>query len=288
MDEALQSRVDMKFARLLRDTACFRLNPVPRLDVPFFAKLRADPVRLCFHPLETVVQTQIIQDHLRCGEDLHELQLLNRALAQDIEAADRFNLIIPEFDAEGVFLGQVKNVQNVAADCKLSRPFYLVVFFIPHGDQPLRRSRQIHHFPPADPQYAPLEDPHRDLRCQKSRKSGHDRHRLSFDNPAETLQAFLIDLVAAQIRLIEDQVSGGKHSHIPVIKRTVLCNLPRPQVAVGKHQPQPRVLRDRFLPAQRIQKMRLLRVHAAVRQDTPAALRPFCTLQSLFQYLISI
>ena len=288
MDETLQPRVDMKFPRLLRDTRDLRLDPVPCPGVPFFTKLRADTVRLCLHPLEAVVQTQIIQDHLRCREDLHELQLLNRALAQDIEAADGFNLVVPEFHADRIILCEVKNIENVASDCKLPRPLDLVVFFIAHGDQPLRRSRQIHHFPPADPQYAPLQDPHRDLRCQKRREGGHHRHRLSFDDPAEALQTFLIDLIAAQIRLIEDQVSGGKHGHIPVIKRAVLCDLPRPQVAVGKHQPQPSVFRDRLLPAQRVQQMRLLRVHTAVRQDTPALVRLFCALQSLFQYLISI
>ena len=139
VDKALQTGVDMKLSCLLRNAGDLCPDPTGRLKISLFTELSRHPVRLLFHPLKTVVQPHFIQDHFRCRKNAHKLQLLQRSLAQNIEASDRLYFVVPELDPEGIFLSEIENIEDVAADRKLSGTLNLVVFFISHRDQPVHR-----------------------------------------------------------------------------------------------------------------------------------------------------
>ena len=196
------------------------------------------------------MQTPAVQDRLCRRKDLDELQLLNGPLAEHIKASYRLDLIAPEFDTDRIFLGEIKNIENISSHSKLPSTLDLVVFFISHADETFCQIRQIQSVPFSDPQSVLSQDTGGDLRCQKRRKSGDHSHRFPFRYAPKTLQALLVDLIATQVSLIKDQVSCRENSDISVIKSTVLGNLLCPQVTVGEHQAKTCALTGLLLPAQ--------------------------------------
>ena len=258
LDKALQAGKGPELPRFLRDPVDLCPEPVSLLRVILLPESGTDLVCLFLYPLKPVEEPPVVQDHLRRRKDPDHLQLLHRALAQDVEAADRIDLIPPQLYADRIFLGQIKNVQNIPAHSKLTGALCLVVFFISHGDQLSDHSLQIHCVPSRDLQDVVPEDPERDLGCQKSRKRRDDGHWLSLQDASETPEPLPVHLTSPQVCLIKNEISGGKQGSVAVIQGAVLGDLSGAKVAVGEHQAETSAVLQALLPAQRKDQMRLL------------------------------
>ncbi len=272
VDKALQARKNMELLGLLPDPGDLRLQPVGSLGVPLVPEPLHGRVHLLFHPAQAVVQTRTLQDHLGRGKDADVLQLLHRALAQDIKAADGLDLVSPELDADRIFLGQIKDIDDIAPDRELARPLGLVILFIAHPGQAVSDHGRIDNVPLADPEHIVPEDPEGDLGREQGGEGRDHCHRLALQDPPKAPQPLLVDLVSAQVRLIKDQVSGGEDRDVPVVEGAVLGQFPGPQVAVGQHQAEPGTGREVLLPAKSIEEVGLLRVRAGIREDSAAPL----------------
>ncbi len=210
----------------------------------------------------------LIRKHqLRSGVDTHPGEILQGALGLDVEAPKVRELISKELQAVGVVLRQVEDVRDVAPDRELSPGLHLRRADISHGHKAGCELLQALLAPLAEDKNVFPKLPKGHLRRLQGRKCRHHRRRLAVDEAAETADSLGLDLVAAQVRLIEDQILCGIEHRVPVIEEVLLLDLLRPPVGVRDDKPEPRVRGQKIIPAQRIGEVELLRGLAALHQD---------------------
>ena len=90
------------------------------------------------------------QHQLRSRINQNLIQLFNGTLTFQIKGTDRINLRIPQLNPHGNLFCQRKNIQNAAANRKLSHTVNLGHSFIPQLCQPLLPLLQIHFLPRPD------------------------------------------------------------------------------------------------------------------------------------------
>ena len=97
----------------------------------------------------------------------------------------------------------------------------------------------------------------RHLRAHQRGKGGHHRHRPSLDQLSQHLHPVRDQLIAVDVRLIENQILGRIQHRTFIIKLVFLIDFSGPQVAVGNDD-----LIEKIF-AQPICQMKLLRVRTA-------------------------
>ncbi len=268
MDKTLQGVVIFPVLGLLQHFLYGFLQTMGFLTLLLFPELFLCPVRFLPDSRQTVRQIRLLQQHLRGRIDLYRFQLLDRALGKHVKAADGFHLIPPQLDAVRIFLRQIIDVDDIPADGKLPPVLHLKTLFIAHGHQLPGNGTFLGRLPLTDRQDHALHDRERDLGRHQGRQRSDHRHRTILRYSAQHLKTLGLQLLSPQIRLIEDQILGGKKQGIPVIKAIILPQLPGPLTAVGQDHLRPAAGRQRRLSAKRMGQLHLLGFHTAVRPDS--------------------
>ena len=168
---------------------------------------------------------------------MDRIQLLDRALAQDIKRTDRSDVIAPEFDTAGILLREVEDIENIAAHRELAGTVDLEIPLIAHSRElrldGLLRDRLIF----GKMENILLQNGQRNLRRHKGRIRRDNRGSPPFQQLPQALDALCLDFAAPQVRLIEDEILCRKLHRVPVIKPAVLRDFPCPKLTVGENKP---------------------------------------------------
>ena len=157
------------------------------------------------------------EDKLRRGVNADGGELFDGALGEGVKASDGIHLIAPKLDAVRVFLGQVKNVDDAAANGKLAGGLHLVGALIAHVYKGCGEMLFVEGGAGADAKDIALRHEH-GLGRHECGIGGDNGGGLVFKEPAERFHALAHQLVAVNVRLEEDQILGGVKSDVLVVE----------------------------------------------------------------------
>ena len=195
--------------------------------------------------------------YLHSRIDLNLFQLLHRALALHIYAADRIHLISPEVDAAGALLRQRKKVQDASPDGELSLPLHLRHIFIAQLCQSPLHLCEIQSIPLPDAKLILYIFSKGQAEVHPGIYRRHDCYRLLPRDGLDHLQPLLHNGLSMDIGTVKDQILRRIIHNIPVIHAVILHNLFGADLIVCNDQTDiPQLL-------QSIDKMTLLGVNTA-------------------------
>ena len=135
MHEAFQIDYTAKLLRRLFDFFDLRLNPVRCLRIALLPQFFGILLRLFFDSRKAVLPARLRKHQLRCRINRNLIQIFHRTLGQHVKASNRLYAISQKLDSIRIFLRHIENVNNTAANGKLSRFLYLRALFITHFHQ---------------------------------------------------------------------------------------------------------------------------------------------------------
>ena len=135
MHEAFQIDYTAKLLRRLFDFFDLRLNPVRCLRIALLPQFFGILLRLFFDSRKAVLPARLRKHQLRCRINRNLIQIFHRTLGQHVKASNRLHAVSPQLDSIRIFFRHIENINNSAANGKLSRFLYLRALFITHFHQ---------------------------------------------------------------------------------------------------------------------------------------------------------
>ena len=186
------------------------------------------------------------EDQFCCRVDRDLVHLLDRALALGIKRADRVHLVSPEFDPDRDLLRKRKDIENSAADRKLSHSIDLSHPLIAHVRELCLELLDIERQSRHDVQAAL---PDHGKRQKMIHETVHGRH----DNAAFVLQKMFKHLhplsrqeISVDIRAVKQKVSCRVQPCIRLKIAEIIIDLLRPVVII-RHDKAPRMFLREFI-----------------------------------------
>ena len=253
------------------------MDPVGFLRFMLF--LQGLPIGLCFlfQPAGPCLQLIFIQHHLGRRIDGDKVQLFHGPLALQIKGTDGIHFIIPQFDTQRHFLCQRENIDNPAADGKLSHAVHLGHPLIPHGGQPLSPHIKVNDLPACDGNGLLLQILQGKKVVHQAVHGGDHHSALILHQVPEHGNPLPCHKVSMDVRTVKQQVFGRIEPYLVCKVPEIIVYFLGPGVIIGHHQ-LPRKCRP--LP-QLIHQMDLLGV-----QRTRCLKRPLPLIQGLDQIVI--
>ena len=89
---------------------------------------------LCFRRnlFDASLASVLLQNHFARRIDPNLVQRFDGALRHQVKTAKRLYLVPEQLDSVRILFGQVKDIQNIATDRKLSRRFHLIDLLVSH------------------------------------------------------------------------------------------------------------------------------------------------------------